>query len=148
MSRKGAPIRAPFWIMRIRPPCSRTSRRPLPSLGTSIPTGAVRPWTNAERTSAGGPPGSGLPAVRDEPRPQPGSMTRSAGIKRTRERIKEDRTSSSARCGMAYGLLRRVPAITSGALIRFYRFLDTRLSRTISERSQLDVIAASGLSSG
>src|SRR5437667_11548064 len=105
-------------------------------------------WTKAERTSAGGAPGSALPQVGDEHRPQLGSMTRSAGIKTARERIKEDRISSSPRCGMAYGLLRRVPAITSGALIRFYRFLDTRLSRTISERSQLDVIAASGLSSG
>src|SRR5205823_7813054 len=97
MSRNGAATRAPFWMMRIRPPCSRTNRRPVPSLGTSIPVGDARSLTNADRASAGGPPGGGLTAVLEEPPPQPNSMTRSAGATRHRENAQEGRISSSAR---------------------------------------------------
>src|SRR5437667_8483042 len=88
MSRNGAATRAPFWMMRIRPPCSRTNRRPVPSLGTSIPVGDARSLTNADRASAGGPPGGGLTTVLEEPPPQPNSMTRSAGATRLRENTK------------------------------------------------------------
>src|SRR5213593_4606938 len=108
MSRNGA-TRAPFWMMRIRPPCSRTNRRPLPSLGTSIPVGDARPLTNADRPSAGGPPGGGLTAVLEEPPPQPNNMTSSAGATRRREKTKEGRISSARGCvGIAFLGLRIV----------------------------------------
>src|SRR5438309_3930946 len=81
MSRNGVATRAPFWMMRIRPPCSRTNRRPLPSLGTSIPVGDARPLTNADRPSAGGPPGGGLTAVLEEPPPQPNNDQQCRGHK-------------------------------------------------------------------
>src|SRR6266571_7196317 len=95
MSRNGAATRAPFWMMRIRPPCSRTNRRPVPSLGTSIPVGDARSLTNADRASAGGPPGGGLTTVLEEPPPQPNSMTRSAGATRLRENTKPPRKVAS-----------------------------------------------------
>ncbi len=38
------------------PACSRRNRRPLLSLGTPIPTGAVKPLTNGDNTSVGGVP--------------------------------------------------------------------------------------------
>src|SRR5881296_4633264 len=109
MSSNGVVTRAPFWMMRIRPPCSRTNRRPVPSLGTSIPVGDARSLTNADRASAGGPPGGGLTTVLEEPPPQPNSMTRSAGATRLREKTKEGRISSARGCvGIAFLGLRIV----------------------------------------
>src|SRR6266566_798612 len=74
--------------MRMRPACSRTNMRPVPSLGTSIPTGAVRPLTSVERSSIGGVPG-GLDLF-DESPPQPNCMTRRPEPIRHRQRAKED----------------------------------------------------------
>src|SRR6266581_9208085 len=101
MSRNGAATRAPFWMMRIRPPCSRTNRRPVPSLGTSIPVGDARSLTNADRASVGGPPGGGLTTVLEETSAaaeQHDQECRGHKAQGKHQTTKEGRISSSA-CG-------------------------------------------------
>src|SRR2546430_10010595 len=97
MSRNGVATRTPFWLLPIRPPCSRTNRRPVPSLGTSIPTGDATPLTNADRPSASGPPGGGLTAAGGGTPPPPDELTCKRRATNTRGKDQECLIPASAR---------------------------------------------------
>src|SRR5437899_11634301 len=47
MFKNGCGSSAPFWMIRIVPPCSTANRRPLPSLGCSRSRGEFNPETTS-----------------------------------------------------------------------------------------------------